>query len=344
MNSRTLSPPPPATATPTAEQGPALLPELETDAGESVSGRPPVARNRNRRSSGRLRPSARFYHRLFISPSVLVLLVLAAYPLVFIASAALTRSSLGNPFQEFVGGANFQTAVGSDAVQHSLLLGTGYAFGVAAVSTILGTVTAVALWRTLRTGPFVRTVLLLPMIVPPVVVGILFSFIFSPSGGLLDTLIRRFTPGTGTYAILSDTTWAIFGVGLADVWEWTPLVVLLVFTALLGQDKEILEAAQLDGANTFQSFRHITVPSVAATIVAAFLIRLILAFKVFDLVHVMTSGGPGSSTQVPAYLIWRSALQNFDVGIAATITLLLAVVVTVVTIPVFLVMKRLRND
>ncbi|WP_223881158.1 carbohydrate ABC transporter permease [Nesterenkonia ebinurensis] len=305
---------------------------------------PPEAPEKSQTFRRRPRISERFHHRLFIAPSVLVLLVLAAYPLVFIASAALTQSSLGNPFQEFVGTENFQTALTSSAVQNSLTLGTGYAFGVAAASTALGTATALALWRSLRAGAFVRTVLLLPMIVPPVIVGILWSFIFSPSGGLLDTLIRRFTPGSGTYAILSDTTWAIFGVALADVWEWTPLVVLLVFTALLSQDPEITEAAQLDGASGFQLFRHITLPMVAGTIVAAFLIRLILAFKVFDLVYVMTSGGPGSSTQVPAYLIWRSALQNFDVGIAATITLLLAVVVTVVTIPIFLITKRLRDD
>lgn len=281
---------------------------------------------------------------MFISPSVIVLLVLAAYPLLFIATAAFTRSSLGQPYQEFVGTENLATALGSTAVQNSMLLGIGYSVGVALASTVVGTVTAVSLWRSLRSGAVVRTVLLLPMIVPPVVVGILFGFIFSPSGGLIDTLIRRFTPGSGTYAVLSDTTFAIFGVAVADIWEWTPLVVLLVFTALLGQDREITEAAQLDGANAIQLFRYVTLPAVAATIAAAFLIRLILAFKVFDLVYVMTSGGPGSSTQVPAYLIWRSALQNFDVGMAASITLILAVVVTVVTLPVFWYMKRLRDD
>lgn len=281
---------------------------------------------------------------MFISPAVIVLLVLAAYPLLFIAAAAFTSSSLGQPFQEFVGTANFQDALSSSAIQNSLVRGTTYAVGVTAASTALGTLTAVALWRTLRAGVLVRTVLLVPMIVPPVVVGILFSFIFSPAGGLLDTLIRRFTPDSGTYAILSDHTWAIVGVAVADVWEWTPLVVLLVFTALLGQDSQIIEAAQLDGANALQLFRHVTLPAVAGTIAAAFLIRLILAFKVFDLVYVMTSGGPGSSTQVPAFTIWRTALQNFDVGMAATITLLLAVVVTVVTLPVFWITRRLRND
>src|SRR5699024_770220 len=127
----------------------------------------------------------------------------------------------------------------------------------------------VALHRSLRAGPVVRTALLLPMIIPPVVVGILFGFVFSPSGGLLDTLISRFTPASGT--------WAIVGVGIADVWEWTPLVVLLVFTALLGQAPEITEAARLDGARGVRLFGHITLPAVAGTIAAAFLIRLILA-------------------------------------------------------------------
>lgn len=301
---------------------------------------PPVPSHRRGKRAGRQLA----YHRAFIAPSVLVLLVLAAYPLLFIITAAFTRSSLGQPFQELVGVENFQEAAASEAIQDSLLLGAGYAVGVALASTALGTLTAVALWRSLKSGAVMRTVLLLPMIVPPVVVGILFSFIFSPSGGLIDTVIRRFTPGSGTYAILSDTTGAIFGVALADVWEWTPLVVLLVFTALLGQDPQLTEAAQLDGANGFQLFRYVTLPAVGGTIAAAFLIRLILAFKVFDLVYVMTSGGPGSSTQVPGYLIWRSALQNFDVGMAATITLLLAVVVTVITLPVFWITKRLKND
>lgn len=320
---------------------------LERKQPETAPGRVlrlPAQQKPPKRIRGGRRRRDRVYHRAFIAPAVVVLLVLAAYPLLFIVSASLTRSSLGQPFQEFLGTENLRATIGSAAVQNSLLLGTGYAIGVALASTALGTATAVALWRSLKSGVIIRTVLLLPMIVPPVVVGILFSFIFSPSGGLIDTLIKIVSPDSGTYAILSDTTWAIFGVALADVWEWTPLVVLLVFTALLGQDQEITEAAQLDGANGLQLFGHITLPMVAGTIAAAFLIRLILAFKVFDLVYVMTSGGPGSSTEVPAYLIWRSALQNFDVGTAASITLLLAVVVTVVTLPVFWITKRLRHD
>lgn len=279
-----------------------------------------------------------------MTPSVLVLLVLALYPLLFIAAAALSRSSLGQPFQEFTGLQNLRAAAGDPAVQDSMLLGAGYGLGVAAVSTVLGTATAVALWRSVSSGAVLRTLLLLPMIVPPVIVGILFSFIFSPSGGLIDTLLRQFTSFSGSFAVLSDPGWAILGVAVADVWEWTPLVVLLVFTALLGQDPEILEAAQLDGAQPVQQFFHVTLPTIAGTVAAAFLIRLILAFKVFDLVYVMTSGGPGSSTQVPAYLIWRAALQNFDVGMAAAITLVLAVVVTLVTLPIFYLTKRLRDD
>ncbi|GAA1138672.1 sugar ABC transporter permease [Nesterenkonia lutea] len=281
---------------------------------------------------------------MFVTPSVLTLLVLALYPLLFIAAAAFSRSSLGQPFQEFSGLENLRTAAGDPAVQDSMVLGTGYALGVAAASTVLGTITAVALWRSVRSGAVLRTLLLLPMIVPPVIVGILWSFIFSPSGGLIDTALRQFSSYSGTFAVLSDTSWAIIGVAVADTWEWTPLVVLLVFTALLGQDPEILEAAQIDGAQPVQQFFHITLPTIAGTVAAAFLIRLILAFKVFDLVYVMTSGGPGSSTQVPAYLIWRAALQNFDVGMAASITLVLAVVVTLVTLPIFYLTKRLRDD
>jgi multiple sugar transport system permease protein len=144
-------------------------------------------------------------------------------------------------------------------------------------------------------------------------------------------------------SVLSSPAIALAGVGLADVWEWTPLITLLVFAALLGQNPETTEAAVLDGAHGLRLFTGITLPAIAGTIAAAFLIRVVLAFKVFDLIYIMTSGGPGQATTMPSYLIYQAALQQFDVGRAATITLLLAVVVTVVTLPIVAVTRRLHH-
>lgn len=292
----------------------------------------------------RPRPRTTWSRRVFVTPAVLALVVLGGYPLVFIALAAFTESSLGRPFQEFVGTATFESVLGDADATASLVRGVVYAVLVAVVSVVLGVATAVALWRSVRAGALVRTLLLLPMITPPVVVGILWKLVFNPSGGLVDTVLGAVIPGGATFSVLSHPVFAFLGVALADVWEWTPLIVLLVFAALIGQDTEIGEAAALDGAHGFRLFRSITLPAIAGTVGAAFLIRLVLAFKVFDLVYILTSGGPGQSTTMPAYLIWQAALQQFDVGRAAVITLLLAVVVTVVTLPVVALTRRLHND
>ena len=307
-------------------------------------GRPRPARRDDRAGRRRHRPRGTAARRVFVTPAVLALVVLGGYPLVFIVLAAFTESTLGRPFRAFAGTATIASVLADGDATGALVRGVAYAVLVAVVSLVLGVTTAVALWRSVRAGALVRTLLLLPMITPPVVVGVLWKLVFNPTGGLVDTVLGSVIPGGVTVSVLSDPVTAFLGVALADVWEWTPLIVLLVFAALLGQDAEIAEAAALDGAHGLRLFRSITLPAIAGTVGAAFLIRLVLAFKVFDLVYILTSGGPGQSTTMPAYLIWQAALQHFDVGRASVLTLLLALVVTVVTLPVVAITRRLHHD
>lgn len=325
----------PAEVTATRSSGDAASPKRLTG--------PPV----RRRVTSAAVDRGRWAHRAFITPGVLALIVLGLFPLVFIALAAFSESSLGKPFQDWVGTENFAEALTNADVTASLVRNVGYALLVAGLSVVFGVATAVALFRSVRSGSLVRTLLLLPLITPPVVVGILWKLIFNPSGGLLNTVLGGLGllgAGREPVSVLASPVFALGGVALADVWEWTPLITLLVFAALLGQHPEVTEAALLDGASGWRLFRDITLPAIAGTIAAAFLIRVVLAFKVFDLVYVMTSGGPGTSTTTPSYLIYQAALQQFDVGRAATITLLLAVVVTVVTLPIVAVTRRLHHD
>lgn len=281
--------------------------------------------------------------RLFVAPSVLALLVLGLYPLIFIAAASVTESSLGKPFQAFVGAETFAAILADDDIVASLGRSTVYAIAVAAASLALGVIAALALHGAVRRGSLVMTLLLLPLLTPPVVVGTLWKLIYNPGGGLLAVVLGFFGLPRDAIAPLSSTTWALPGVAVADVWQWTPLIALLVFTALLGQDPEIIEAARLDGAHGWRLFRSITLPAIAGVVAAAFFIRLVLAFKVFDLVFMMTSGGPGQSTTLASYVIYQSALREFDVGRAAVVTLLLAVLVTVVTLPVVALTRKLQR-
>lgn len=285
----------------------------------------------------------RLTRAILVSPATLSVLVLGAFPLVFIVLAALSKSTLGKPFQAWVGTANLADALGNADVTGALVRSVGYGFGVALVSTGLGLAVALALAASVRAGSLVRTLLLLPMITPPLVVGILWKLIFNPSGGLVNTLAHAVGYSGPPISVLAEPAYALGGIALADIWEWTPLITLLIFAALLGRDAEVAEAAALDGAHGWRLFRFITWPAIAGTVLAAFLVRLVLAFKVFDLIYVMTAGGPGQATTLPAYQIYQAALQHFDIGAAAALTLLLAVVVTVVTLPVIALTRRYQS-
>ncbi|MBB5513662.1 multiple sugar transport system permease protein [Neomicrococcus aestuarii] len=270
------------------------------------------------------------------------MIVLGAFPLVFIVTAALTESSLGKPFKKFVGAENFEAVLRDSDVLQSIFRTVSYSFAVTAVSVVLGVLLACAVYEGARKGSVLRTLLLLPLIIPPVIVGTLWKLIYNPSGGLIATVLGY--ASIPAPQILSDGSLALAAVGVADIWQWTPLVFLLVYASLLGQDSSLNEAARLDGAHGWKLFVHITLPAIGGTIAAAAFIRLVIALKVFDLVFMMTSGGPGQSTTTTSYLIYQAAIKEFDVDRASAITLLLAVVVTVITVPIGLMIARIRRS
>lgn len=278
-----------------------------------------------------------------VVPIMLSLIVLGLYPLVFTVAAALSRSTLGRPFQSWVGLDNFAQVLGHPDLVQTLPRTVAYAFGVSALSTVLGLLTALALFHAVRKSAWVRALLLLPLMVPPVIAGNLWKLIYNPGGGLLATLLAWLGLDATGIAPLASTSWALPAIALADVWQWSPLVALLVLAALLAQDEAVTDAAQLDGASGWQLFRHITLPAIAGTLAVAFFIRLVLAFKVFDLVFITTSGGPGQATTTASYAIYQAALRSFDIGRAAAITLLLALLITAITLPLGWWVRRLNR-
>ncbi|MFZ4510238.1 MAG: carbohydrate ABC transporter permease [Candidatus Nanopelagicales bacterium] len=264
------------------------------------------------------------------------------YPLVFSLLAALNDSSLGKPFARWTGLKNLRDVVGDEDVLGALVRTTTYALLVTITSVAIGLIIALALDRAVRMGSLIRTILLLPLLTPAVTVAILWKVMLAPSGGLVSTVLTDAGLDGSALSPLSSTALALPTIALADVWEWTPLVTILLFAALQTVDSETLEAATLDGADGWRLTTSVVLPSIAGALAAVALIRLVLAFKVFDLVAVLTSGGPGQSTTTASYLIYQRALQQFDVGQAAVITLLLAIVVTVVSLPFVYAVKRFQ--
>jgi len=295
------------------------------------------ARTRAQRRAGHRVP------RWLAIPAVVSLLITGLYPAAAGLALALTDSSLARPLRGFVGFDNFVAAAESVAFGGSLVRSALFAVFATALAVVAGTAGALALQA--RGGRFglLGAVLLLPMVTPPVSVGVAWKLLLAPVGGgltgLWDALgVSGFNPlgsGVGAFATLVVT----------HAWQWAPLVLLLVYAALLGVPAELWEAAALDGAGWWRTLRSVVAPVVAPTVLAAAVLQLVIAFKVFDLVAVVTAGGPGVSTIVASFEVFRTAFRgSFEVGTAAAETIVLGLLVGVVLGAAGLVTRHTRGD
>lgn len=267
------------------------------------------------------------------APTVLSVLVFAVYPLVYLVLLALSESNLGQPFRAWVGMQNITDALGDALVRDSLVHGAVFAVATTVLSVLLGVAIALLLDSSVRDGRVLRTLLLLPLMTPPITVAVAWRLLFEPSGPL-NGVLEGIGIASEPVAFLATSPWAMGALIVADVWQWTPLVVLLVFAALRGVPEDVYEAARVDGASGREILTAITLPMVLPAIVAVGLLKLILSFKLFDLVYMLTAGGPGFDTTTSAYDIYRTALESFDIGSAAAKTLIFVVFVSLVVMPV----------
>jgi multiple sugar transport system permease protein len=280
---------------------------------------------------------ANFHHlvpALFVAPMVVGLLVFAVYPLVYLLVLSASKSLLGKPFQAWIGWENYRAAFADRGFIEALLRSVGFALPVTIAEVLLGLAIALLLQRSVRGGHVVRTLILLPLKTPPVMVAVAWKLILSPVGGLLNAALLGLGVVDKPVSVLGSTLWAFPSIAVADAWQWIPFVVLLVFAALLAQPTDVREAATIDGASEWRIFRDVTLPMLMPALVAIALIRFIMALKLFDLVYALTQGGPGFDTTVGSFFIYRLALEQFDVGYAAALTVLFGLFVGLVTLPV----------
>ncbi|MGH2532766.1 MAG: carbohydrate ABC transporter permease [Thermomicrobiales bacterium] len=273
---------------------------------------------------------------LLVAPMIVGLLAFAVYPLIYLLVLSASRSLLGRTFQEWVGLINYRAALRDDVFIGSLIRSVGFAVPVSVLEVAAGLAIALLLRRSVRGGHVIRTLLLLPLMTPPIMVAVAWRLMLAPIGGLVNNTLRALGVTDEPISFLGSSTWAFPAVGVADAWQWTPFVILLAFAALQALPEDIYEAALIDGASPGRIFWTITLPLLMPALAAVLLIRMITALKLFDLVYILTAGGPGFDTTVATFQIYRVALQQFDVGYAAAQTILFGVVVGLVTLPLVL--------
>ncbi len=250
--------------------------------------------------------------------------------LVYVVGLSVTNSTISRPFNGFIGFENYARAFADEAFGTSIVNMLIFAFGVTAVETLLGFVFASVLYTEVRAGRYLRTLALLPLFTPPVAVGMIWKLIYDPGSGLLNYYLLKFHVISAPIAYLGNSTFAMPSLMVADIWQWTPFCFLLCLAAFQSLPYDPYEAAAVDGASSWQIFRRLTLPLVLPSLVITFLFRLLIALKVFDLVFMLTYGGPGDSTNVASFDIYKVGFTMFKTGYAASMTVLVFLVISVI--------------
>lgn len=279
---------------------------------------------------------------LWIAPIAISLLITTLYPLIFLISLALSKSSLGKPFKAFAGLKNFTLAFYDAQFLTSVAKTVVYAFSSSGVQLALGLAVALLFRNLLKKNRILVSLLLLPLITPPVMVGVAWKLILAPAGGLLNGTLINWGLLAQPISFLGDPTLGWASIFIADLWQWTPFVAILSFAGLASLPEGVEEAAVMDGTTSWQRFWFITLPLIAAPLASIYLIKLIFSFKLFDLVYTLTYGGPGFATTTTGFSIYRLAMQQFEVGQAAAQTLIFATLIGLLTIPVVRLHRRLE--
>lgn len=280
---------------------------------------------------------------VFVLPALLVTLSLTIAPLLQLARASLRDWQLGSPLAEapFVGADNYERLLtGSVTLGHALKLTFIYAAAALTIELGLGLVIALVVNRALRVGSVVTSVMLVPMILMPAIVAMVFRLYFSYEG-LVNWLMGLVgvPPANWFSAGL-----AIPAVVIVDVWQWTPFFVLILVAGLETLPSEMLEAAEVDGATRLQLIRHVQLPIIAPLIVVASTLRVMELLRQFDVVFVMYGGGPGNATEILSMAVYRTTLQQRQAGAGAAFSIILIVLVTLVAGVFIRLMRRYEVD
>lgn len=196
--------------------------------------------------------------------------------------------------------------------------------------TLLGFAIALVLWALKRTLRVVQTIFLLPMITSPVIVALIWRYIYDPQFGILNYVLRN-TVGVGNTAWLGDAKYALPSVILVDIWQMTPFTILILYAAMMNINEEWIEAAQVDGAGFFRIVRKIVVPAVLPMTTFVLLMRTMDLLKIFDTIYVLTRGGPGYSTETLAMYTYKVGFSQYNMGYAMALSIVTLLIVLAVS-------------
>jgi multiple sugar transport system permease protein len=253
-------------------------------------------------------------------PALLLLASLSIFPFLFIVWMSFNEvSPIGGLSFEFVGLENWVNLFADPDVRSSWMISGIYFVATVGLEMILGIAIALLVHEIVWGKNLAISLLLMPMFIAPVIVGLLGRFLVDPTYGLYAWVLD--VTGLFTGNVLGSQGAALAAVILMDVWEWTPLITIIVLAGLSSMPQEIFEAAMVDGANYWQRLRHMVMPFISGVVIVALLIRSMDAIRFFDIIFITTNGGPADSTKIIPIRLYETAFRFFELGYAAAIGL-----------------------
>jgi ABC-type sugar transport system permease subunit len=261
-----------------------------------------------------------------VLPAVGTILVIALFPLAWTVWESLHLHDLRMPWlgRPFIGLDNYLEALGDERFREALVHTLLFTLASVTLELTIGCVLALAMNRAFRGRGLVRAAILVPWAIPTVVAALVWRFMFDGDSGIVNAALARVGVDPPVWFVDRLAAWV--PVVLGDVWKETPFVALLLLAGLQGIDASLYEAARIDGASAWRQFRHITLPLLKPALLVALIFRTRDAFRVFDLVYVMTGGGPGTATEPIALYTFTSLLQNLRFGYGSALSVLVFLV------------------
>jgi len=279
---------------------------------------------------------------IFPLPAVLFVLIMMAFPVIFTFGVSMTDWSMTVPGSgHFIGLKNYVNMLKDQRFYNSVWLTFYFTILAVGVETVLGVAIALVLNREFIGKNVVKTILLLPMVTTPVAIGLAWTLFYEPTIGLGNYMLKIL--GLPTSKWLASNAAVIPSIALVDIWEWTPMVILIALAGLAGLPVEPYESAVVDGAKPFQILRYITLPLLMPTILIAVVLRCIDAFKTFDIIYTMTRGGPGHSSETLNIYAYSLGFGYFHFGSASSVLLALFAIVMGSSL-LMLWMRKLGSD
>ena len=281
----------------------------------------------------------RRYGYLLAAPTVLIVLLIILFPITFaLISSFFDYTLINKSFNNFIGLDNYVNSINDEQLFNSISVTFFFVILVVLFEFLLGFFIALLLNSIDRFKSVYYFILLLPLLINPIVVGLIWRMFLHPQLGILNYLLSLISINPINW--LGDPKMAFVTIIFVDIWHQVSFMIILLLAGLSAIPKEPYEAARSDGAGILDCFIHITLPYMRPVIIVTILIRLIFAVKTYDLIYIMTKGGPGDATDLISYYIYRSAFISLNLGEAAAMSTILLFIIIILTLPLFKYMNR----